>query len=52
MTIIEVPITIIDPDTKEPKRVTAVINHATSETYHRLEHQGADTVLVEEEPDG
>ena len=52
MTIFELPITLIDSETGKPVAATAIINTVTRETVHRMENQGADTVLFEEEPDG
>ena len=52
MTIFELPITVIDPESGKTIKVTALINNVTRETTHLMSHQSADTVLLEEEPDG
>lgn len=50
--IFELPITLIDQDTKQPVTVTAVIDTVTRETLHRPLHHPSGTILVEEQPDG
>lgn len=47
--ILEIPITVIDPETFEARRVMALVNTATGETSHLPIHVD---ILVEEEPDG
>lgn len=49
--IYEMEITVIDPETTEPRKVVAVINTVTRETMHVPIGQGASTILIEENPD-
>ena len=50
--ILELPIKLIDKESGETIPVTAIIDTVTRETIHRPSHHSADSVLVEEEPDG
>ena len=47
----ELEITVIDPETGEPRKVVAVINTVTRETTHLPLGHGASTILVEDNPD-